>query len=119
MPKIKSAIKRVEIAERNRTRNRSWRSAVRTARNAVEETITAADPARAREELSQLYSVIDRAVVKGILHRNNAARKKARLAELVGKLAPAPEAAVKPARKAAPKTAAKAAPKKRATRASQ
>lgn len=125
MPRIKSAIKRVEVAERNRLRNRSWRSAVRTARSAVEESITAADPENAREELNRLYSVIDKAVVKGILHKNSASRKKSRLAGLVQRLAPAsgtaaaPKAARKAASKAAPKAATKAAPKKRTTKASK
>ncbi len=86
MPRIKSAIKRVEVAERNRNRNKSWKSAVRTARNAVEESLNTADKAGAGANLSRLYRVIDQAVVKGILHRNSAARKKSRLANLVLKL---------------------------------
>jgi small subunit ribosomal protein S20 len=89
VPRIKSAIKRVEITERNRVRNRSWKSAIRTFRNKVEDAIKSGDAAGAQEALRQAYSVIDRAVVKGIVHRNNAARKKARLAaqllSLVGK----------------------------------
>lgn len=86
MPRIKSAIKRVEVAERNRNRNKSWKSAVRTARNAVTDSLSVADKAAATANLSQMYSVIDRAVVKGVIHRNAAARKKARLAFLVGNL---------------------------------
>lgn len=86
MPKIKSAIKRVEIAERNRLRNRSWKSAVRTARTAVTESLNAADKKEAASTLSELYHVIDQAVVKGILHKNSASRKKSRLAKLVQKL---------------------------------
>ncbi|MBX9725032.1 MAG: 30S ribosomal protein S20, partial [Candidatus Obscuribacterales bacterium] len=39
VPKIKSAIKRVEVAERNREKNRSWKSAVRTARTHVEDSV--------------------------------------------------------------------------------
>lgn len=89
MPRIKSAIKRVEISERNRLRNRAWKSAIRTFRNKVQEAINSGDAEAADEALRQAYSVIDRAVVKGIVHRNNAARKKARLAaelhSLVGK----------------------------------
>ena len=86
MPRIKSAIKRVEIAERNRNRNKSWKSAVRTARNNVTESLSTADKKGATENLSRMYAVIDRAVAKGILHRNSAARKKSRLALLVQKL---------------------------------
>ncbi|MBS1999401.1 MAG: 30S ribosomal protein S20, partial [Cyanobacteria bacterium SZAS LIN-2] len=47
MPNIKSAIKRVVVAERNRVRNRFWKSNMRTARTKVEEAIDAAKPADA------------------------------------------------------------------------
>ena len=87
MPRIKSAIKRVEIAERNRLRNKSWKSAIRTSRNSLAEAVKVADAAQSAEALSGAYSVIDRAVAKGILHVNAAARKKARLAKLAGKKA--------------------------------
>ncbi len=89
MPKIKSAIKRVEITDRNRSRNKSWKSAVRTAKVAVEDSISVADRSQAATNLSRLYAVIDRAVIKGILHINTAARKKSRLASLVCKLSQA------------------------------
>ena len=111
MPRIKSAIKRVEVADRNRTRNKAWKSAVRTARNAVTESLNTANKNEANENLSRMYRVIDQAVVKGILHKNTAARKKSRLAEMVFKLGAPQPAASKPA--AAKKAASKpAAPKK-------
>lgn len=77
MPRIKSAIKRVEVAERNREKNRHWKSQVRTLRNKVEDN--AADPAKAAEALSEAFSVIDSAVSKGVMHKNTAARRKSRL----------------------------------------
>ncbi|MBY0360146.1 MAG: 30S ribosomal protein S20 [Candidatus Obscuribacterales bacterium] len=77
MPRIKSAIKRVEVAERNREKNRHWKSQVRTLRNKVEET--ASDPAKSAEALKEAFSVIDSAVSKGVLHKNTAARRKSRL----------------------------------------
>jgi len=83
VPRIKSAIKRVEVAERNRNRNKSWKSAIRTARNAVTDSLNVADKTQAGKDLSRLYRVIDQAVVKGIIHKNTAARKKSRLALLV------------------------------------
>ncbi|MDR3612367.1 MAG: 30S ribosomal protein S20 [Candidatus Obscuribacterales bacterium] len=86
MPNIKSAIKRVEVAERNRLRNRSWKSAIRTQRNEVESSVKVADPAKASEALKGAYSIIDKAVSKGILHKNSAARKKSRLAAQILKL---------------------------------
>lgn len=80
MPNIKSAKKRVLITERNRQRNRSWKSAVRTVRSEVGDAVKAASAKNAQEALKNAYKVIDRAVAKGVLHRNTAARKKSRLA---------------------------------------
>ncbi len=80
MPRIKSAIKRVEVAERNRERNRFWRSTIRTARNAVEDKIE--QNADSAEAMNQAFSIIDRAVAKGVLHKNTASRRKARLVKL-------------------------------------
>lgn len=98
MPRIKSAIKRVDIAERNRQRNRSWKSTVRTVRNKVEDALDAADGATAATSLKEAYSIIDRAVVKGILHKNSAARKKSALAKKLAHMAPKPAAPVKKSR---------------------
>jgi small subunit ribosomal protein S20 len=86
VPNIKSAIKRVEVAERNRLRNRSWKSAVRTVRNEVTEAGKSADPKKAGEALAHAYQIIDKAVAKGVLHRNTAARKKSRMAIQLAKL---------------------------------
>jgi len=86
VPNIKSAIKRVEVAERNRQRNKSWKSAVRTVRNEVADSIKTGDPKKASTALHKAYQVIDKAVSKGILHSNSAARKKSRMASQVLKL---------------------------------
>ena len=86
MPKIKSAIKRVDITERNRDRNRSWKSAVRTARNNVEEATAGTDTAASAEAMSEAFSIIDRAVSKGVLHKNTAARRKSRLVKMARKV---------------------------------
>ncbi|HEY9677100.1 MAG TPA: 30S ribosomal protein S20 [Drouetiella sp.] len=83
MPNIKSAIKRVEVAERNRQRNKSWKSAVRTVRNEVADAVKHNDPKKSSEALSKAYEVIDKAVSKGIMKKNSAARKKSRLAQSV------------------------------------
>lgn len=83
MPRIKSAIKRVEVAERNRVRNRAWKTAVRTVRTKVEDVCKGPDNKAAEPALREAYSVIDKAVSKGILNKNSAARKKAKLAKLV------------------------------------
>lgn len=86
MPRIKSAIKRVKITERNRLRNKSWRSAVRTVRTEVADLVQAANAKDSQAALQRAYKVIDKAVAKGVLHRNAAARRKSRLAHQVLRL---------------------------------
>jgi small subunit ribosomal protein S20 len=86
VPNIKSAIKRVEVTERNRLRNRTWKSAVRTVRNEVAESLKSTDPKKASASLAKAFQVIDKAVSKGVLHRNTAARKKSRMALQLAKL---------------------------------
>jgi small subunit ribosomal protein S20 len=87
---IKSAIKRVEIAERNRQYNKSHKSAVRTLMKkyftAVEKHATESTPetlAEVQKSMSEAYQKIDKAVQKGVLHRNNGANKKSRLAKVL------------------------------------
>lgn len=87
MPRIKSAIKRVDVAERNRERNRSWKSAVRSARNKVENAIEKSDNNAMGSNLNEAFSIIDRAVSKGVLSKNTAARRKSRLVKQVRKAA--------------------------------
>lgn len=83
----KSALKRAQIAERNRLRNKAYKSAVKTLMkkysNAV--AVYAANPTpelqeEAQARLSEAYGKIDKAVKRGVLHPNNGARKKSRLA---------------------------------------
>lgn len=85
---IKSAIKRVQIAERNRLRNKSYKSAVRTLMKKYFAALSAhtaaptADTEKAvQESLSAAFSKIDKAVKRGVLHKNTGARRKARLAK--------------------------------------
>lgn len=87
MANIKSAIKRVQVAEKNRLRNKAYKSAVRTLMKKYLTAVDAyaANPSpEAKQEVQQhmaaAYSKIDKAVKCGVLHRNNGARKKSRLA---------------------------------------
>jgi small subunit ribosomal protein S20 len=91
---IKSAIKRIQIGERNRLRNKAYKSAVKTfmkkclqAINEYAASPDAAHLAAAEQHLSAAYSKIDKAVKRRVLHRNNGARKKARLASALKKVA--------------------------------
>lgn len=93
MANIKSAAKRVEVAERNRLYNKSYKSAVRTLMKKCLITIEkyAAAPSEAlkaemEQRFSEAYSKIDKAVKNGVLHRNNGDRKKSRLARALKRL---------------------------------
>ncbi len=88
MANIKSAAKRIQIAERNRLRNKSYKSAIKTLskRFLVSVEQYAADPSPEQLEtvqasMSKAYSKIDKAVKRGILHRNTGARKKSGLSK--------------------------------------
>lgn len=90
MANIKSAIKRIEIAERNRLHNKAYKSAVKTlikrylaAVDGYAATPTPEAMQQVQTTLSAAYSKIDKAVKRGVLHPNNGARKKARLARVL------------------------------------
>lgn len=84
MANSKSALKRVQVAERNRQRNVAVKSAYRTALKKVTALTEAqAEAAEITAALQTVYSLIDRAVLKGVLHKNTAARYKSGAAKLV------------------------------------
>lgn len=86
MPNIKSAKKRVDVSERNRLRNIAIKSSLKTAVKKVYEAIkTNAAAEQIQETVNNAYSLIDKAVSKGVLHKNTAARKKSRLVGHVNK----------------------------------
>ncbi|MFH0703286.1 MAG: 30S ribosomal protein S20 [bacterium] len=85
MANIKSAKKRIEINERNRQRNMTIKSSTKTAIKKVYEVLKSADQEKIQSALNKAYSLIDKAVVKGILHRNTAARKKSLITKQVSK----------------------------------
>jgi len=79
LPNTKSAAKRVRVAERRRMRNRIFRSSARTYIRKAERLIAAGDADAAATAVGDAISTLDRAAIKGIIHKNNAARRKARL----------------------------------------
>jgi small subunit ribosomal protein S20 len=87
MPNHKSAEKRVRQNEKRRAVNRSNRSDLRTQIKKLRSALAASDVNQSQELLTPTVSAIDKAVNKGILHRNTAARYKSRLTQHVGKLA--------------------------------
>ena len=86
MPTSASAKKRVRQSEKRRLRNRAVRSNLRTQVRKVLEAIDAKDADAARERFRAMESGIDKAARKGVIHRNAAARKKARLAKRVASI---------------------------------
>ncbi len=87
MANTKSALKRAQTAERNRLRNKTYKSAVKTLMKkylSAVEAHTANPTSESKQEvqarISEAYSKIDKAVKRGILHPNNGARKKSKLA---------------------------------------
>ena len=112
MPIIKSAIKRARQQETRRSRNLQVKRAVHRDTRGVLDAIAAGDLAAATTALREAQSEIDRAVKKGALHKNTAARRKSRLSAQLVKLSAAKPA--KPAKSEAPKAEAKKTPAKKA-----
>ena len=86
MANIKSAKKRILIAEKNRVRNVAFKTSIKTAVKKVLELANGGDKDALNASLSKAYQLCDKAVSKGILHKNTAARKKSRLTKAVNKL---------------------------------
>ena len=105
MANTQSAKKRVRASLRKRDRNRSTRSAVKTLVSRARRPALPEAASLTSEEVRRAISALDKAAEKGVLHANNASRRKARLMSALAKLAPAAAAAPKPASKAAAKAA--------------
>ena len=87
MANSKSALKRIRVNERNRLRNKAYKSAVKTLMKKCLQAVEAYSEAPNEENkqvvessMSAAYSRIDKAVKRGVYHKNNGARKKSRLA---------------------------------------
>ncbi len=85
MANNKSALKRIKTSAVRTARNRRIKSTVKTAIKNLQET-AAKSPEEARESLVKAQKTLDKAVSKGVLHKNNAARKKSRLAKKINAL---------------------------------
>jgi small subunit ribosomal protein S20 len=110
MANTQSAKKRVRASLRKRDRNRSTRSAVKTLVSRARRPLVPSEASLTSDEVRRAISALDKAAEKGVLHANNASRRKARLMSALAKLT-----AQKPAAptKSAPRSAAAAtSPKK-------
>lgn len=79
MPVTKSAQKQVRVAERKRLRNKSVRSLCKTNITKAEKRIFSGELELARKAVVTAITSLDKAAEKGIIHANNAARRKSRL----------------------------------------
>lgn len=85
----KSALKRARQNERRRLRNKAYRTRVKNAVKTVRSAVAEGAPEKAQEALAKAVPIIMEAASKGVLHRNNSARKIARLSKSVQELAKA------------------------------
>ncbi len=83
MPNIKSAKKRVKVIAKKKVSNNDFRSSMRTAIKNVEK---ATEKTVAAEKLNIAIQKIDKAVSKGLVHKNYAARQKSRLTKKVNEM---------------------------------
>lgn len=79
MANIKSALKRIKVTSIKTRRNKIVISSMRTSIRKFEDSIKNGNIDEARELYQKVTSLIDKAVSKGTLHKNTAARKKSRL----------------------------------------
>lgn len=81
MANIKSQIKRIATNEKARLRNKAVRSEVRSAMRAFRDQVTAGNSAEADAAYRVAARKLDKAVSKGVLHKNNAANRKSGMAK--------------------------------------
>ena len=87
MPNIKSAKKRVLVAEIRNARNKAEKSALKTALKKFEAAAQEGNRTEAEGAYKVAVKVVDQSVKKGILHKNNAAHKKSAMTLKLNKLA--------------------------------
>lgn len=86
MANHKSAIKRIRTNERKRQRNRVYRSRTRTEIKKAQDQIVAGNREEAIAQVREAISLLDKSADKGIIHKNNAARRKSRLMKRLNEL---------------------------------
>ena len=86
MANIKSQIKRIGTNAKAAERNRAVRSELKTVIRAVREAVAAGDKAAANTALALAGKKIDKAVSKGVIHKNQGANRKSAIAKKVSSL---------------------------------
>ena len=86
MANNRSAIKRQKQSEKQRLRNKIIKSRIKTWARKVKEAVSEKNSEIAVKNFNEFKSLVDRAVSKGVYHKNNAARKKSRMYKLIKSL---------------------------------
>jgi small subunit ribosomal protein S20 len=93
LPTTNTAKKAMRLAEKNKMRNKSIVSMTKTTVSKAEKAVSAGNADEAKVAVAAAISALDKEAEKGVVHRNNAARRKSRLMKKLNKsAAPAPEA---------------------------
>ncbi len=85
MPNTKSAAKRVKTNLIRAQRNKSVKTVLKSSIRRFQEAVNSDELEEAKTALVKACRVIDKAVVHGVIHKNNASRKKSRLARMLNK----------------------------------
>jgi small subunit ribosomal protein S20 len=83
---IKSQIKRNATNEKRRLRNKAVKSELKTLVRAFREAASAGDSSAASDALKAASRKLDKAVSKGVIHKNQAANRKSAMAKVAGSL---------------------------------
>ena len=87
MPNIKSAKKRVLVSKLQNERNKAAKTEVKPVLKKFDAAVVTGDKEQAAAAYAVAVKAVDQAVIKGILHKNNAARKKSSMTLKLNKLA--------------------------------
>ena len=87
MPNIKSAKKRVKVTSAKTLQNKILRTSLKTDMKKYEAAVAAGDKAAAEAAYKDAVKAVDKAAAKGLLHKNNAARKKSAMTVKLNKMA--------------------------------
>lgn len=85
MANIKSQIKRIKTNEKARHRNKAVTSGLKSAVRKFRDAVASGDSAKVQTELRSASRLLDVAVAKGVIHRNQAANKKSAMAKVAAK----------------------------------
>jgi len=97
LPVTKSAIKEMRVAGRRQTQNKSIRTLCKTNITKAEKLIISGELEAAQQAVVTAASTLDRAAEKGVIHPNNAARRKSRLMNKVNEARASSKETTKPA----------------------